>query len=147
MSLIEKINQDFQLALKEQKQTVVSTLRLLKSEMTKKEKEGKGFTEEMAAAVLKAQIKQRKESIVEYQKAGRQDLVDQEQTELAILETYAPKQMSEDEVAAAVETAIGQLPAEEQTNFGKVMSQAMKITAGLADGAEVSRLVKEKLGQ
>lgn len=150
MSLIEEINEDFQQALKNKEIAVISALRLLKSELTRKEKsarrdgEGKEITEEVALQVLKTQIKKIKESLETYQKAGREDLAEKEETELKILEKYLPQQLSAEELKKIIDKVINQLS--EEKNFGQVMGLVMKEVAGRADGQLVSQLVKEKLG-
>ncbi len=145
MSLLEKIEQDFQVALKQKNQAVTSTLRLLKAALTNKEKEGKKLTEEIALAVLKSQIKQRKDSITEYQKAERNDLAAKEEEELKILEDYLPEQLSEERIKEIIDKVVTQLAEEEQNNFGKVMGAVMKEIAGQAEGSLVTKLVKDKL--
>jgi len=141
--LAEKINADFLQALKDKKATVVSSLRLLKSEITKKEKEGKELTEEIVVQVVRTQVKKLKEAIEEYQKAGRQDLVDKEAAELKIIEQYSPQQLTEDQLVVIIDRILAQ--AGENKNFGQLMGLVMKEAGGQADGQVVSRLVKEKL--
>lgn len=146
MSLSETVDQDFQAALKNKDEAVISTLRLLKSELIKKAKEGKEVTGEMELQVLKSQIKQRRESIVEYQKGGREDLVNQEQAELTILEKYLPPQLSEEAVRALVVEALQDLTESDKANFGKVMGAVMAKVGKAADGGLVNKIVKEQLG-
>ena len=145
MSLITNIDQDFQQALKKRDRLVVGTLRLLKSEIIKQEKNGKETTEELVLQILKSQIKQRKDSISEYQKANRQDLVDTEQAELDILEKYLPPGLSEGEVEAIVDEVLASLPDGESSNFGKVMGAVMQKAGSAADGNLVNKLVRDKL--
>jgi len=91
-------------------------------------------------------IKQRKDSIAQFQAGGRQDLVDKEQAELTILSAYMPAQLSEAEVAAAVTAAITQVGASGPQDMGKVMAVLKPQLAGKADMGLVSRLLKSKLG-
>ncbi|MFA6993345.1 MAG: GatB/YqeY domain-containing protein [Patescibacteria group bacterium] len=145
MSLLETIEQDFQAAMKSRTATVVSTLRLLKAEIMKKERAGKelkALTEEEVAAAVKGQIKQRQDSIAEYQKAGRADLAEPEEAELKILQKYLPEQLSEAEIEKLVEAAAAEVGT---ANFGQLMGAVMKKVGGAADGSVVSRLVKNKI--
>lgn len=111
------------------------------------QKGGAGYeaTDEDVLAVIQKEVKQRKDSIESYEKAGRQDLVDKEKAELSILETYLPKQMGEDEIGKLVEETIGEIGASSPADMGKVMSALMPKTKGKADGGMVSKIVKEKL--
>jgi uncharacterized protein YqeY len=145
--LIETIEHDFQAAFKAKDQTVISTLRLLKSEIVKKEKEGKPLTEEIVIQVLKSQVKQRKDSIAEYEKGGRGDLVNKEKSELAILEKYLPTELTPEQIGILIDEVLSVLTDAEKSNFGKVMGLVIRKAGGAADGAVVNRLVKEKLGQ
>lgn len=157
MSLLEKIEKDFQIALKGKDRAVIDTLRLFKSELIKKEKsasaktsteaERSSLTEEEVLQVLKSQIKQRQDSIVEYQKANREDLLIQEKTELEILKKYLPEQLSEDQIGEIVDQVLSELPVESKSNFGQAMGAVMKKIGGAADGSVVKRLVKEKLDE
>lgn len=111
------------------------------------QKGGAGYeaTDEDVMAVINKEIKQRKDSIESYTKAGRQDLVDKEDAELKILETYLPEQMSEDEVKKYVDEAVAASGATTPQDMGKVMAILMPKVKGKADGSLVSRLVKEAL--
>ena len=126
-----------------------SVLRMLISAITYFEiqKGGAGYnaTDEDVMTIVQKEAKQRKDSIEEYAKAGRQDLVDKEQHELELLQTYLPEQMSEDEINALMQQAIAQTNATTIQDLGKVMGVLIPQTKGKADGAVVSRLVKEAL--
>lgn len=147
MSLAEKIQADFHLALKDKQATVISTLRLLKSELIKKEKEkgDKEMNDEVVTQAIKAQIKQRRDSITEYEKGGREDLAAKEKEEMVILEKYLPAQLPEAEIKAIVDGVVAKLAEDERANFGKVMGAVMKELKGAADGNTVNWLVKEAL--
>jgi len=143
--VVAKIEEDFQRALKSQDKSMVDTLRLLKAELLKKEKEGKGLTEEMALQVLRIQQKQRQESMTEYTKAERNDLASKEAEELEIIKKYLPAQLSEEKVKEIIGQVVNKLSEVEKGNFGKVMSGTMAALEGRAEGQVVSRLVKEHL--
>lgn len=126
-----------------------SVLRLLLSAINYYEiqKGGAGYSasEEDVLNVTKSQAKQRKDSITEFEKAGRQELVDKETKELEILTAYLPAQMSEEEITKLVEEAISQTGAKTLSDMGKVMGELMPKLKGKADGDLVSSIVKQKL--
>jgi len=103
-------------------------------------------SDEVALDVLSKMAKQRRESIAEYEKGGRQDLVDKEGFELSVIEGFLPKGLSDDEVRAIVKEAIAATGATSAKEMGKVMSAIMPKTKGRADGKRVQELVKEALG-
>lgn len=123
------------------------TLRLLLSSTRNKRIElGHDLSDAEFLAVVEKEVKQRKDSISQYQAAGRQDLVDAETGELNILVEYLPEQMSSEQVAAEVDKAITSSGASAVADMGKVMA-ALSHLKGQADMAEVSALVKQKLAQ
>lgn len=145
MSLLTRFEQDLIAAQKQGQKTVVNTLRLLKADILKKSKDsgmvGKEMTDQLVLAVLKAAVKQRRESIAEYQAAGRPELVAGETAELAVLTQYLPAEMTADEIRRQAGPIIARMgPA---AGFGPVMAAVMKELAGRADGALVNTIVKE----
>lgn len=108
---------------------------------------GAGYeaTDEDVMAVIEKEVKQRKDSIEAYEKAGRTDLADKEKAELEILETYLPEQMNEEEVKKYVEDAVAETGATTPQDMGKVMAVLMPKVKGKADGTLVSRLVREAI--
>ncbi len=128
-----------------------SVLRMLISSITYYEiqKGGAGYeaNDEDVLTVIQKEAKQRKDSITEYQKANRQDLVDKETSELAMLQEYLPKQLNEEEIKAMVKDAIQKTGASSIQELGKVMGTLVPLTKGKADGAIVSRIVKEELSK
>jgi len=111
------------------------------------QKGGAGYeaTDEDVLAVIQKEVKQRRDSIEQFQAAGRQDLVDKEQKELNLLQTYLPAQMPEDEIRKLVQEAISQTGATSLQDIGKVMGALLPKTKGKADGSLVSKIVKEQL--
>lgn len=111
------------------------------------EKGGAGYsaTDEDIQSVIQKEAKKIRDSIEQYKSAGREELVEKESEELAILSKYLPDQMSAEEIAKLVEEAIAQTGASTQADMGKVMGSLMPKTKGKADGGLVSRIVKEKL--
>lgn len=128
-----------------------SVLRMLLSAINYYEiqKGGAGYTatEEDVMTVIQKEAKQRNDSIEQFSKAGRQELVDKETKELDILKTYMPEQMGENEIKILVKQAIQQVGATTPQDMGKVMSALMPNTKGKADGSLVSRIVKEELAK
>lgn len=126
-----------------------SVIRFILSGITYYEiqKGGAGYeaTDEDVLTVINKEVKQRKDSIEQFTAGGRQDLVDKEKAELAILESYLPEQMSEEEVQKYVTEAVAQTNASTPQDMGKVMSALMPKVKGKADGSLVSRLVREAL--
>ena len=124
----------------------VSTLRLILSEIERKEKE-KGLPAEQEAIIqiLYTMIKKRKEAIELFIKGGRQDLADKEEKEIPIIESYLPQQMHEDEIRQEVLATIAELGVRSVKELGKVMGVLSKKLAGKAQGSAISSIVKEEL--
>jgi uncharacterized protein len=145
----QKLQQELTLAMKAGDETKKSTLRMLISAINyyQIEKGGAGYeaTAEDIESVMAKEAKKRRDSISEYGKAGRQDLVDKETAELKILESYLPEQMGETEVKTMVEQAITETGATSMQDMGKVMAALNPKLKGKADMGLVSQLVKEKL--
>jgi len=164
MSLKEQIQQDLNSAIKGKKKIEVSTLRMLNAQILNKEKEKRyklskekpelteeelekesQLTDEEVIEVISSEIKKRKESILEFEKGERQDLVEKEKKEIEVLKKYLPEQLSEEEIKKLVKVAIETVEAKEPKDMGKVMAELMPQIKGKADGATVSKIVKELL--
>lgn len=146
MSILEKIGQDLDNALRNQDQAGLSTLRLLKNSLDAAAKEKKSaLNDEEAVKVLQKEAKQRRDSIDSFKKAERQDLADKESAELELIQTYLPQQLGEDELNKIIDAAIGETGATEMKDMGKVMGAVSKQTTGKADGGQVAALVRQKL--
>ncbi len=147
MGLLSRISGDFTAAMKAKDQQRLGTLRMLKSALTMLEKElRRPVTDDDALTVLLKEAKQRADSITEFAKAGRQDLVQKEEAELAILKDYLPQQLSEAELAAAVDAAVVASGAASLKDMNKVMQAVMNEFKGRVDGKTVSALVRARLG-
>lgn len=147
MGVKEKIMADMKEAMKAKDMMKVSTLRLLLSEIKNKEIDKRGeLTDEEIYAVIQKAVKQRKESIEQYKNAGRADLVEKEEAELKILESYLPEQLSEEELEKIIDEAIKEAGAASIKDLGKVMKIVMPKVKGRADGKIVNQKVREKLG-
>jgi uncharacterized protein YqeY len=146
MSLKEKLDQDFKKALKGKDTVRVSVIRLLKTAIKNREVEKRDeLSEEEILQAVNSQAKTRKESIGEFQKAGRDDLVKKEEQELSILTEYLPEQLTPKELEKIVDNAIGEAGAEGPKDMGNVMKALMPKVTGRADGKIVSQMVKDKL--
>lgn len=145
--LEEKILKEYQEAMKARdtiKSTLLSSLRAEIVNAAIKEKKDR-LDDNGIIAVIRKQIKQHKDSIEQFQKGGRADLVDKEKKELQILESYLPAQLSDDQIKKIIEEAILSCGAEGQKDMGKVMKEVMAKTGSAADAKLVSDLVKERL--
>jgi hypothetical protein len=148
MAIKEQLSEDIKAAMRARDSERLSTLRLVSAAIKQKEVDERVSLDDAAVlAVLEKMIKQRKDSIAQFQAGGRQDLVDKEQAELAVLAAYMPEQMSESEVAAAVVAGIAAVGASGPQDMGKVMSALKPGLAGKADMGLVSKLLKEKLSK
>jgi hypothetical protein len=147
MGLREKIDADTKEALKAGAKDKVSTLRMLNAALKNKQiDKRRPLTEEEVIETVRSLIKQRKDSIEQFAKGGRQDLVDKETAEVPVLETYLPQQLAREELEAMVRDAISQTGAQGARDMGKVMKALIPMVGGRADGKLVSELVKNALG-
>jgi uncharacterized protein YqeY len=147
MNVKDRITADLKEAMRARDQVRLDTLRSALSAFTYRRVEaGHDLADDEQIAVIGKLVKQRNDSIAEYGKAGRQELVDKETRERDILATYLPAQLGEDEIRTRVREAIGGLPAEGRTQ-GAAMKAAMSVLRGVADGKVVQRIVTEELAQ
>jgi Uncharacterized conserved protein, COG1610 len=146
MSLKEQIDADYKAAMKARDDLKVSVLRLLRSAIHNAEiDKQRALTDDEILGVIQSEVRKRRESIEAFQQGGRQDLVEREQAELAILESYLPKALTHEELEALVRETIREVGALSVRDMGKVMSALMPKVRGRADGREVSNLVRQIL--
>lgn len=147
--LKEKIEQDLKVALKSRGQTATSILRLLLSDIHNREiAKGGQLSEEEVLSALSAAVKQHQDSIVQFQTAGRADLLRTEQAELEIIQSYLPQPLSQEELRTVIAQTLAEVAAPRgPRDFGKVMRELMPKVKGRADGAAVSQIVREELGK
>lgn len=164
MPLKEKIQEELKNSLKDKNEIVVSTLRMFLAAVSNKETEKRTkiwkqkpdlspeelekesqLIEEEIIEVISSEIKKRRESILEFERGGRNDLVQKERLELEILQKYLPEQLSEEEIRNLVKEAINKTGAKEIRDMGKVMAELIQKVKGKADGSLVSEIVKESL--
>ncbi|VVE90310.1 GatB/YqeY domain-containing protein [Pandoraea bronchicola] len=147
MSLKERINEDMKTAMRAKAADKLGTIRLLLAAIKQKEVDERISLDDDAAvvAIVDKLIKQRKDSISQFQAAGRTDLADKEAAELEVLQVYMPQQLSAEEVAQAVKAAVAQTGAAGPQDMGKVMGVLKGLLAGRADMTAVSAQVKAAL--
>ena len=146
MPLREQLNEDIKTAMKAREQEKLGALRLLLSAVKQREVDERITLDDAGVvATIEKMIKQRKDSISQYEKAERRDLADKERFEISVLEAYMPKQLSEAEVAAAIDAAVASTGAKGPADMGKVMAVVKPQLAGRADMGKVSGLVKARL--
>lgn len=144
MEIREKIESEIIIAMKKKDEDSLSLYRSLKAAIKNAEIDAKGdFTDEDVLSVLDKQAKQRKDSIEQFEKGGRDDLADKEKAELKLIENFLPEKMSEDEVREIVKKKVANMG--EEAQFGQVMGACMADLKGKADGAVVQRVVKEEM--
>src|SRR3954466_9189241 len=145
MPLREQLNEDIKTAMKAREQDKLNALRLLLSAVKQREVDERITLDDAGViATIEKMLKQRKDSISQYEKAQRQDLADKEKYEISVIEVYMPKQLSQAEVEAIVAEAIASTGAKGAADMGKVMGVVMPKLAGKADMGKVSAFVKAK---
>ena len=146
MSLKAQIQEDMKTAMREKNAQKLGTIRLLTAAMKQKEVDERvELSDEMIVTIIEKRLKQRRDSISQYESAGRQDLADQEKFELNLLQGYMPAQLSAEEIEAEVVAAIAATGAAGPQDMGKLMGLLKPKLAGKADMAAVSALIKKKL--
>ena len=147
MTLTKQIVADLTTAMKAQDAGRTSTLRMVKAAMMNRQIEkGSELDDDDMQKLLRSLVKQRRDSIEQYEKAGRQELVDKEKAEINVIEIYLPQAASQDEIEQAVAAAIAETGATSMKDMGKVMKSAQAALAGKnADGRLISEVVKAKL--
>lgn len=144
--LLDTLNSDLVVAMKSKDKEKLAVLRMLKTALTNERiKLGHDLTPEDEINVLSSQVKQRRESVTEFRKAGREDLAKQNEAEIEVINHYLPKQLSEAEINDLVDQVIKDVNATSKADFGKVMKTLMPQVKGKADGSLVKQIVQSKL--
>ena len=144
--LKDRINEDMKAAMRARDAARLSAIRLLQAAIKQKEVDERIVADDVAVlAIVEKLIKQRRDSIEQFGKAGRTDLVDKEKAELDLLSTYLPQQLTEAELQAAVDAAIAESGATGAQAMGKVMALLKPRIAGRADMGKASALVRQRL--
>ncbi|MFT3961349.1 GatB/YqeY domain-containing protein [Propionivibrio sp.] len=148
MNLKERINEDMKAAMRARETARLAAIRLLLAAIKQKEVDERIQLDDAAVvSVIDKMLKQRRDSIAQYQAAGRQDLVDAEKFEVDLLQTYMPAGLSSDEIDAAVAAAVAETGAAAPGDMGKVMAVLKPRLAGRADMTDVSKRVKAALAR
>lgn len=147
MNLKDKIVEDLKTAMKSGDKLRLETLRMLRAQILEFEKSGANrvMTDDDDMKILLSSVKKRKESIEQYEKAGRKDLAEQESKEIEIIQSYLPKQMTNEEAEIVIGKIIAETGATSAKDFGKVMTAVMKELKGKVDGKIINEIVKQKL--
>ncbi|MGM0215201.1 GatB/YqeY domain-containing protein [Enterococcus sp. AZ109] len=146
MSLLTRLNEDMKQAMRSKDKESLQVIRMLKAAVQNEQiKTGQDLSIEEELTVLSREMKQRRDSLTEFEKADRTDLADKVKKEIAIVENYLPAQLSEDEIRTIVSEAIAKTGATSPKEFGKVMGVVMPQVKGKADGNQVNAIVKELL--
>ena len=146
MSIQAEISAALKDAMREKNEAKLTSLRSVLTAIKNREKEVRRSLEDPEViSLISSQIKQRKESIDYYRKAGREDLVKAEESEMQILQAYMPEELSADEMSQALDQVISEVGAVSMKDMGKVMKAAMAKLAGRADGRVINEMVKKKL--
>lgn len=148
MSLETQLTEDLKTAMKAHDKLTLNVVRMMKAALTnEKIKQGHDLTADEELTVVSRELKQRKESLEEFQKGNREDLVAGVKAEIKIVEKYAPKQLSADEITQIVTDSIAKVGATGMGDFGKVMGAVMPQVKGKADGSLVNQTVKAQLNK
>ncbi|ARK29324.1 GatB/YqeY domain-containing protein [Halalkalibacter krulwichiae] len=146
MNLLERLNQDMKTAMKNKEKDRLSVIRMVKSSLQNEQiKLGRELTDDDSLTVLNRELKQRKDSLHEFEQANREDLASKLRAEVAVLVDYMPEQLSEEEVSTIVKETIVEVGASTKADMGKVMGAVMPKVKGKADGGLVNRLVQQHL--
>ncbi|GGH84961.1 uncharacterized protein YqeY [Pullulanibacillus pueri] len=146
MTLLDQLAADMKEAMKKKDKERLSTIRFLKSSLQNEAIHlGKDLSEDEILVVLSRELKQRKDSLQEFEKAERQDLADKVTKEIEVLEGYMPEQLSEDELSQIVDETLVEVGAKTKSDMGKVMKAIMPKVQGRADGSQVKNLVQARL--
>lgn len=146
MSLSDQLNEDMKAAMRSQDKFRLSVIRMLRAAVKNAEIEHKQpLNDEQVVDIISRELKQRKDSLLEFEKAGRQDLVDNVQAEIGIIAGYLPEQLNEEQIAELVRQAIRDTGAQSKADMGKVMAALMPKVKGRADGKLVNQTVQEYL--
>ncbi|MEK8129659.1 GatB/YqeY domain-containing protein [Paenibacillus filicis] len=146
MSLSDRLNDDMKLAMKSQDKFKLSVIRMVRAAIKNIEiDQRKPLEEQEVLDVLNREVKQRKDSLQEFEKAGREDLAESLRAEIVILMDYLPQQLSDEEVKAIVQQTIQEVGASSKADLGKVMGALMPKVKGRADGKIVNQFVQQLL--
>ncbi|MCF8260436.1 MAG: GatB/YqeY domain-containing protein [Melioribacteraceae bacterium] len=147
MNLKDKINEDLKSAMKSKDKVLLSTVRSIRSLILEYEKSGIGKEMDSGAEIklLSSAAKKRKESIEQFRNGGRDELAEKEEAELKIIESYLPKQLTDEEVTLEIKNIAEQIGAKSKQDFPKLMPASIKALKGRADGKKIKEIVEALL--
>ncbi|GAA0457512.1 GatB/YqeY domain-containing protein [Alkalibacillus silvisoli] len=147
MALLDRLNEDMKQAMKNKEKDKLTVIRGIKSSLQNEaiKKKDEELTEEEELQVLTREVKQRKDSLQEFKEASREDLVDKTEQELALIETYLPEQLSDEDLRQVIEETIQEIGVTSKQDIGQVMSAVMPKVKGKTDGSKVNQLVMQQL--
>ncbi len=147
LTLLDKLNEDMKQAMRDKEKEKLSVIRMLKAALQNEaiHQGVKDLTPDDEVTVISRELKQRRDSLAEFDKAGRNDLSDKVRSEIVIVEDYAPKQLTPEELENIVKATIEEVGASSKADFGKAMSAIMPKVKGKADGGAVNQFVKKYL--
>ncbi|WP_209123005.1 GatB/YqeY domain-containing protein [Alkalihalobacillus sp. BA299] len=146
MNLLDRLTDDMKAAMKNKEKEKLSVIRMVKSSLQNEQiKLGRELSEDETLTVLNRELKQRRESLHEFEKANRDDLASKLYGEIEVLQQYLPEQLSDEEITRIVQETIQEVGATSKADFGKVMGAIMPKVKGKADGGLVNRLVQQHL--
>lgn len=146
MILKEKLMDDLKKAMKEKNVVAKNTVQMVRSAILQYEKDNKAeLDDDGVLDIIAKEVKKRRDVLPDYEKSGRQDLIDEINAEINILLTYLPEQLTEDEIKVIVEDAIKSVGATSMKDMGKIMGAVMPKTKGRADGKLINKIVKDIL--
>ena len=146
MSFLDQLTQDMKAAMKQKDKERLSVIRMLKASLQNESiKLGKDLSDDEALTVLSRELKQRNDSLHEFEQAGREDLAEKTKSEIEVVKAYLPEPLTDEQLANVVAETIQEIGASSKADMGKVMQALMPKVKGRSDGGKVSRLVQEQL--
>ncbi|MBO8164109.1 MAG: GatB/YqeY domain-containing protein [Brevibacillus sp.] len=146
MSLLERLNQDMKQAMKDKAAVKLSVIRMIKAAVKNEEiQKGDSLSDDDVLTILTRELKQRRDSLQEFEKAGREDLASKTREEIDVLTSYLPEQLSEADIRQLVRETIAAVGAASKKEMGKVMGAIMPKVKGRADGTLVQQIVADEL--
>jgi len=146
MAILDQLNEDLKQAMRDKDKVRLSVIRMVKSAAKNREIElGRALTDEDVTAVIQKEIKQRRDSLQAFQDAKRTDLIEQAEQEIAVLESYLPAQLGDDEIEQLAKDVMARVGASGKADMGKVMRELMPAVRGRADGRRVQQIVERLL--
>lgn len=144
--MVEKLKADMIEAMKNKEKDKLTVIRMVKAAMDQEHIDRKKeINDELLVEVVSRQIKMRRESILEFEKGNRDDLIEKTKSEIAILEAYLPEQLSDEEVSSIIDEIFAEVKPESQKDMGKVMKEATAKLKGKTDMKKVSEMIKSRL--